>query len=66
MFHATNAKVCASIVAARSFFAKAKGRATTERKSCGMNASDSKCRVVEAAGDELRYRTVLYGEKLCR
>lgn len=38
----TNANVCASMVDGRSFFARRSGRASAERKSCGMNARDSR------------------------
>jgi len=41
LLNVTNAKVCASIVDARSFFARRRGRAKAERKSCGMKARDS-------------------------
>jgi len=41
LLKATKAKVCASIVEGRSFFASTRGRARAERKSCGMNARDS-------------------------
>ncbi len=37
----TKAKVCASIVDGRSFFARRRGRAKAERKSCGRKAKDS-------------------------
>lgn len=40
----TKANVCASIVDGKSFFANNKGRAMAERKSCGMNARDSRFR----------------------
>lgn len=40
----TNAKVWASIVDGRSFFARIRGRAMAERKSCGMKARDSRFR----------------------
>ena len=49
----TNANVCASIVEGRSFFARSKGRAMAERKSCGMKARDSRCKDEEGKdGDE--------------
>lgn len=37
----TKAKVCASIVLARSFFANNRGIAARESRICGMNARDS-------------------------
>ena len=37
----TNAKVCASMVDGRSFFARRRGKANAERKSWGMKARDS-------------------------
>ena len=60
MLKVTNANVCASIVLAKSFFASKNGMASTERNSCGMNASDSIC--IPAASEgyaELRCSTVL-------
>ncbi len=41
MLKVTKAKVCASIVDGRSFFARRRGRAKVERKSCGMKAKAS-------------------------
>lgn len=67
LLNVTNANVCASMQLARSFLAKVRGMATTLRKSCGMNASDSNFSFDgDAAGELLRYSTVEYGEKLWR
>lgn len=43
----TKAKVCASIVLARSFLASRSGRAMAERNNCGMKARDSRFMVDE-------------------
>ena len=65
LLNATKAKVCASIVPARSFFANARGMKTALRASWGMNAMDSKRIEPDAGGTaEVRCRRVLYGEKL--
>jgi hypothetical protein len=47
------------MVEARSFFAKRKGRAIAERKSCGRKASDSRCMSNVPGADEFKYSTVL-------
>jgi hypothetical protein len=62
----TNAKVCASNVDGRSFFARQRGMATIDRNICGMNAADSMRNPVTLHLEELRYRRMLYGEKLWR
>jgi len=49
----TKAKVCASMVEGRSFFASIRGSATAERKSCGRKARDSRW-VDEDEVEELR------------
>lgn len=59
MLKVTNAKVCASIVLARSFLASIKGIASTERKSCGTNAKDSTRKLFDRVRRELRWRAVL-------
>lgn len=41
LLNVTKAKVCASMVLARSFFANSKGMTTKESRICGMNARDS-------------------------
>lgn len=41
LLNVTKAKVCASMVDGRSFFARRRGRAMAERKSWGMKARDS-------------------------
>jgi hypothetical protein len=38
----TNAKVCASIVEGRFFFARRRGSAKADKNSCGKKAMDSK------------------------
>jgi len=55
----TKAKVCASMVDGRSRFANTSGIATALKHSWGTNASDSRCRLEDAAGEELRYSRVL-------
>jgi hypothetical protein len=42
LLNVTKAKVCASMVLARSFLASKRGRAIADRKSCGMKAKDSR------------------------
>lgn len=42
LLNVTNAKVCASMVPARSFLAKASGIKAAERASWGMKATDSR------------------------
>lgn len=44
LLNVTNAKVCASIVKGRSFFASSNGSAMAERRICGMKARDSRFR----------------------
>ena len=66
LLNVTKAKVCASIQVARSRLANTIGMSIALRPSCGINARDSSCRVDWAAGEELRYKSVLYGEKLWR
>lgn len=59
LLNVTKAKVCASIVEGKSFFANRRGRATAERNNCGMKARDSSFTVwVEGEVGE-RYRSVL-------
>ena len=41
MLKVTKAKVWASMVVGRSFFAHARGMRTVERRICGMKATDS-------------------------
>ena len=65
MLNVTNANVCAIIVVARSFFANTNGMKTHDSDSCGRKASDSACSE-DAPSEEVRYRRMLYGEKLCR
>lgn len=50
----TNAKVCASIVEARSFFASANGMAMVLKKICGTNAHDSSLIDACPVGEEFR------------
>ena len=67
LLNVTKANVCASIVLARSFFAEARGIKNALRASCGIKARDSNLTAPVAEGTaEDRYRSVLYGEKLCR
>lgn len=61
----TNAKVWASIVDGRSFFASNSGSAKAARNNCGMNAADSRFTIEVPGAYEVKYRRVLYGEKLC-
>jgi hypothetical protein len=66
LLNVTKANVWASIVDGRSFFARTIGSAIAERNSCGMKAADSR-RMNEVPGvDEVKYKRVLYGEKLWR
>lgn len=71
LLNVTNANVWASIVPGRSFLPRMRGIRTTARSNCGMKAKDSKlpvglpCPLVGSAA-AVRYRRVLYGEKLCR
>jgi hypothetical protein len=60
----TKANVWQSIAPARSFFARASGIAIAERTSCGTKASRSRLVFDCEKGEELRWRSVLYGEKL--
>ena len=67
LLNVTKANVCASIVLARSFFAKARGIKNALRASCGIKARDSNLTAPVADGTaEDRYKSVLYGEKLWR
>lgn len=65
LLNVTKAKVCASIVEARSFFARRNGSTIAERKSCGTKASDSSLKGTAGEADlaleseEERYRSVL-------
>ena len=45
LLNVTKAKVCASIVLARSVFARVRGMRTAERRSCGMKAREPKWNV---------------------
>lgn len=64
LFRVTKAKVCASIADPRSFLARLSGMANALRSSCGKKARDSNRQDDCAAGEELRYKSMLYGEKL--
>lgn len=55
----TNAKVCASIVAGRSFLARMRGNAKADRKIWGINAADSRRMIEVLETDELKYNSVL-------
>jgi hypothetical protein len=59
LLNVTKAKVCASIVEGKSFFARRSGRAKAERNSCGMKARDSSFIVCVEGEAEERYRSVL-------
>ena len=66
LLNVTNAKVCAIMDVARSFFATARGMSTHERSSWGKKARDSMRKDDDEGMAEVRYRRVLYGEKLWR
>jgi hypothetical protein len=55
----TNAKVCASMVAGRSFLARMKGNAKADRKIWGINAADSRRMIEGFEIDEPKYKRVL-------
>ena len=59
LLNVTKANVCASIVLARSFFARSRGIAMTERKSWGRKARDSTPMVEEEPMADLRWSRVL-------
>lgn len=51
---------------ARSFLATARGMSTQERRICGRKARDSACNDEDFGTAEVRYKRMLYGEKLWR
>ena len=55
----TNAKVWASIVDGRSFFASRIGSANAARNNCGRKATDSRCIDDVLGAEEFKYRRVL-------
>lgn len=54
LLNVTNAKVCAIIDVARSFFARTNGMSTHDSSSCGKKARDSVCKDVDVGSAEVR------------